>query len=101
MSQSVSQYIKSKKNKKDDKKIKKKMKMKKKMKIKKKQLKNKQLQLIGGEFIEDEEPKLPKIPVKILNRKNGFYYENASQLLHFVFSISPISLQDKQAFIHF
>ncbi len=57
------------------------MKMKKKMKIKKTQLKNKQLQLIGGEFIEDEEPKLSKIPAQILRRKNGFDYENPSEPL--------------------
>ena len=43
--------------------------------------KKRQLQLIGGEFIEDEEPKLPKIPAQILSRKNGFDYENAFFLL--------------------
>ncbi len=55
MSQIVSQYIKSKKNKKDDKKNKKKD--------------------------EDEEPKLSKIPAQILRRKNGFYYENELETL--------------------
>ena len=50
-------------------------------KKKKKQLKNKPLKLIGGEFRENEETTLPKIPAQILSRKNGFDYENASEPL--------------------